>query len=190
MSVSRVHHCIAQIKVAEELSEPPAPKCRCKKFVGITEATLMVKNGEASWIVLTRRIAPCFKACHLCNADPDVKNCANCGGLGQVLGTEVIEEPGTDIVLVSRKPADKKEKKRSSALAAKTPRVATIESEHIVLAYLLNKREAQQRIEEYGRLILDARSFQGTARTPMIGIEPPDDPKTGTGRSHDYGRAI
>lgn len=190
MSVSRVHHCIAQIKVAEELSEPPAPKCRCKKFVGITEATLMVKNGEASWIVLTRRTAPILEVCDLCHADPTMLYCANCGGLGQVLGTEVIEDLGTDIVLVSRKPADKKEKKRSSALAAKTPRVATIESEHIVLAYLLNKREAQQRIEEYGRLILDARSFQGKARTPMIGVEPVDDLKTGTGRRYDYGRTV
>jgi hypothetical protein len=75
----------------------------------------------------------------------------------------VVEDYGDDIVLVSRPPADKEEKKRSSTLAQKTPRVATIEMAHIGKAYSdgltvgyprqwTKKNVARERIEEYGRL--------------------------------------
>jgi hypothetical protein len=72
----------------------------------------------------------------------------------------------------------------------KTPRVATIESEHIERAYVEGVKEAAERIEEYGMLILDARTYVGPNRIPAIKPEPPDDPKTGTGRRYDFGRAI
>lgn len=190
MAISKVHHCNDQIKVAEDRMEPPAKKCRCRKYVSLRVATQMVKDGEASWVVLARKYVPIMEVCSLCKSDPEVKGCANCEGRGKVPGTEVIETEGEDIVLVSRLPADKREKKRSSALAAKTPRVATIEEEHIELAYVYGVKEAAERIEEYGRLILDARMYAGKARTVMIGVEPENDPKTGTGRDYDYGRTV
>ena len=210
MSVSRVHSCIQQIKVAEERLEPPAAKCRCRKYIGIAKATDMVKNGDASFIVTKRIREASDEICHLCNGDKEVKNCANCFGSGREKGTISREDYGNDIVLVSRPPADKTEKKRSSTLAAKTPRVASIESEHIEKAYsdaLMTERvdgkvrkvwvnskpdsqAARDRIEEYGRLILDARTFVGKERIPCIKIEPMNDPKTGTGRDFDFGRAI
>lgn len=202
MSVSRLHYCSGQIKVAERTNEPPAPPCRCRKYIGLSEATRMVKNGEASWVVVKRTQEAVEEICRLCKADPEVKNCANCGGTGKVPGTAVIEDYGNDLVLISTPPADKKEKKRSSALAKKTPRVATVESEHIEHAYSGSLTatkprqwkgdgaEARERIEEYGRLILDARMFVGKDRIPVIKLEPEDNPKTGQGRRFDYGRAI
>lgn len=188
--VSRVHHCIEQIKVAEERIEPPARRCRCRKYVPIAEATAMVKDGEASFIVTKRVREAIEEVCHLCSGDKEVKNCANCFGTGKELGSIVREDYGNDIVLVSRPPADKKEKKRSSALAAKTPRVATIEASHLILAYVLDVKEARDRIEEYGRLILDARTFIGKDRHPAIGVEPSDDIRTRTGRKYDWGTTI
>jgi hypothetical protein len=190
MSVSKLHHCPGQISIAEGTKEPPAPNCRCRKYVGLSEATRMVKNGEASWVILKRTWEPAEAICHLCGADPEIKNCANCNGKGKEPTTAVIEDYGNDLVLISTPPADKKEKKRSSTLAKKTPRVATIEEEHITLAYVLGVKEAAERIEEYGRLILDARMFVGRDRVPIIGIEPEDDKEKGQGRRYDYGRAI
>jgi hypothetical protein len=190
MSVSRVHSCSQQIKVAEGRLEPPSGKCRCRKYIGIKKATEMVKNGEASFIVLKRVWEGADEICRLCAGNKEIKNCANCQGKGVERGTLVREDYGNDIVLVSRPPADKKEKKRSSALSMKTPRVASIEEEHILLAYVYDIKEARERIEEYGRLILDARMFVGKDRIPAIKEEPPDDSKTATGRTYDWGRSI
>lgn len=185
MASSRVHHCINQIKVAEGTLEPPVlTKCRCRKRVTLTEATRMVKNGEASWLVKTREYGTELAICDLCNGGEDVYNCAQCGGTGTQLIESISEDYGNDIVLVSRPPADKTEKKRSSALAAKTPRTATIEANHINLAYCLGNKAAQERIEEYGEL---NRKFLSSL---IVGFEPADDPKTGTGRNFDYGRSI
>ena len=210
MSVSRVHSCPQQIKVAEGRLEPPSGKCRCRKYIGIKKATEMVKNGEASFIVLKRVWEGSNEICRLCAGSKEVKKCANCFGKGTEKGTLVREDYGNDIVLVSRPPADKKEKKRSSALSMRTPRVATVESEHLELAYsgsvgtkIVNGKKtrvwinlrpeaqaAQDRIEEYGRLILDARMFVGPNKIPAIKDEPLNDAKAGTGRDFDYGRAI
>jgi hypothetical protein len=171
---SRVHSCRGQIAIAEGSKEPPAPKCRCRKYIDLAKATEMVKNGDASWVIISRSQEAVQETCRLCSGDPEVKNCANCRGTGKetVIKTDSPRDDSNDIVLVSRVPADKRDKKRSSALAMKTPRVATIEEEHITLAYVLEVKEAAERIEEYGRLILDARMFVGKNRTPAIKIEP------------------
>jgi hypothetical protein len=190
MNKSRLHHCVGQEMVAQGIEEPPARKCRCRKYVSITAATKMVKNGEARWVVIKRSQEIVEEICKLCQADPEVKNCANCGGKGKRPAISVIEEYNNDIVLVSRASVDKKEKKYRPALAMKTPRVPTIESEHILRAYVLGIKESAERIEEYGRLVQDALMFVGKDRHPMIKPEPPDDPKTGTGRKYDWGRAI
>lgn len=190
MAASKVHHCISQEMVSQGIEEPPAAKCRCKKYIGLTVATQMVKNGEARWVVTKRTRGVEEERCRLCNGNLDVKNCALCADSRKVMTHAVIEDYGEDIVLVSRAAVDKAEKKYRPALAMKTPRVATIEEEHIELAYVYEVKEAQERIEEYGRLILDARMFVGKDRVPVITTEPDDDPETGQGREYDYGRAI
>jgi len=155
----------------------------------------MVKLGEASWIVTSRTEEGQEILCRLCHGDPEVKKCANCHGHGKEIANETVEEFGNDLVLVSRPPADKKEKKRSSILSKKTPRTATIEINHIENAYSDGltkayprqwdkKNEARDRIEEYGRLGREVLADL------VKGYEPEDDPDSGTGRNFDYGRSI
>jgi RecJ-like exonuclease len=190
MKDTKVHQCISHEMVSQGLDEPPANRCRCREFISYKEANERVKNGEARWIVTRRERGTHEVVCDLCKADPEVKNCAACGGSGKKTEAVVWETYGKDIVRVSQAAVDKTEKKYRPALAMKTPRVATIESEHIENAYLNENKDAADRIEEYGMLILDARAFVGPNRIPAIGIEPADDPKTGTGRNYDFGRAI
>lgn len=190
MDGSKVHHCISQEMVSQAIEEPPAAKCRCRKYITLQKATDLVNKGEARWVVVKRIRDEIDKICHLCHADPEVKNCANCHGIGTVKKIILRDSYNNDIVLVSRAAVDKTEKKYRPALALKTPRVATIEENHIEMAYVLGIRESAQRIEEYGRLILDARMYAGRDRILQIKPEPKDNPKTGTGRNFDYGRTI
>lgn len=210
MALVRVHTCKSREYVAQGIDDPPADKCRCRKLISKEKAKQKVDEGEARFVVLSRTHEPAEVPCPLCKADAEFKNCANCHGTGRVEIDNVRQEYGDDIVLVSRSAVDKKEKKYRPALAMKTPRVATIESEHVQMAYsgsvdtrMVNGRKtrvwsylepraqaAQDRIEEYGRLILDARMFVGKDRVPIIKAEPNDNPKTGQGREFDYGRAI
>jgi hypothetical protein len=190
MSVSRVHHCISQEYVSQGIEEPPAKKCRCRKFIPYKAADDLVKKGSARWIVTARERGEDKQTCPLCHGDENIKNCANCRGSGTIIVAAVWDTYNNDIVLVSQAAHDKKEKKYRPALAMKTPRVATIEEEHIELAYILGNKEAAERIEEYGRLILDARAFIGLNRLPAIKPEPLDNPATGEGRNCDYGRTI
>jgi hypothetical protein len=210
MSTVRQHSCIGRELVAQGIEDPPAAKCRCRQSISKEKAKKKVDEGEARFVVLSRKYEQVEVPCPLCHADPEFKNCPNCNGTGRVEIDNVREQLGDDIVLVSRAAKDKKERKYRPALAMKTPRVATIESEHCELAYSgsvetktvngkkvrvwvnleAKAKAAQDRIEEYGRLILDARMFVGKDRIPAIGVEPEDDPKKGTGRDCDYGRAI
>ena len=190
MKESRVHHCITQEMVSQGLDEPPAKRCRCREFKSYKKADQMVKNGEARWVVTARERGTDQEICPLCKGDEEVKNCAQCAGIRKITVSAVWEKYGTDIVLVSQAAIDKKEKKYRPALAMKTPRVATIESEHIERAYVECDQDAAARIEEYGRLILDARAFVGKDHIFCIVAEPEDNPATGTGRNYDYGRTI
>ena len=190
MKDSRVHTCISQEMVSQGLEEPPARKCNCRKFISYKRADTKVKNGEARWVVTARERGTQEEVCSMCAASPDVKNCAKCEGKGKYLVPAVWDIYNNDIALTSQSSYDKKEKKYRPALAMKTPRVATIESEHIERADVENVKEAQERLEEYGYLILEARAFIGPDKTPAIKDEPADNPKTGEGRNYDYGRAI
>jgi hypothetical protein len=196
--VSKVHHCTGQINVAEERNEPPAPRCRCRKFVSIDVATAMVDAGEASWVVIKRTRGNADMACEMCIGDKSVTNCAGCKGKGLVNMPVIWDEYNNDIVLVSQLPGDKTEKKRSSVLKKKTPRVATVERAHIERAYVYLKKEAEERIELYGESIvwslqeLGAEVINGhTGEVIMPGkVEPKGDAKKGTGRDYDWGRCI
>ena len=190
MKDSRVHHCISHEMVSQGLDEPPAKRCNCREFIDYKKADEMVKKGEARWIVTARERGTQEVICSLCKGDSEVKNCAGCAGSGKQTVPAVWDTYGKDIVRVSQAAVDAKEKKYRPALAMKTPRVATIESEHIERAYVEGNKDAVARIEEYGRLIIDARAFVGPNRIPAIGVEPENNPKTGEGRDFDYGRAI
>ena len=215
LGISKVHSCAQQVKVAEERCEPPAGKCRCRKLIGLSKATLMVRNGEASWIVLARRYEEVEVPCRMCHGNPELQPCDNCHDKGMTAVTETVETYGDDIVLVSRKPVDRpedapknREKKRTSSLAQKTPRSATIEASHIHRAYVSDEaqteveraqgrrvpkyttsrtspqaaRAARERIEDYGRL---GREFLAGL---IVREEPADNAELGTGRRYDWGR--
>jgi RecJ-like exonuclease len=188
--VSKVHSCHGQEAVVLQEQEPPAKKCRCKQVVTIMEATRLVNIGEAKWVVKQRSRGFRDVICEMCNADPEVRNCARCRGTGKQTESYVEDIPGTDIVYTSSDPVDETERKKRKWLAPKTPRVATIESEHIERAYVEGNKDAQDRIEEYGMLILDARTYVGPKRIPAIKPEPEDNEKTHEGRYYDFGRAI
>lgn len=196
--VSRVHYCVGQINVAEERNEPPAPNCRCRKFISLEKATELVKSGEASWVVVKRTRGLAQVICKLCAGDKSVIKCAFCQGKGLAPEPVVWDEYNNDIVLVSQLPEDKTEKKRTSALKKKTPRVATIEAPHIRNAYLNGNKEAAARIEQYGEMIVMGLQELGAeiinAQTRKVIIEgkrdPENDKKRGIGRDYDYGRTI
>jgi hypothetical protein len=158
---ARVHYCINQIKIAEGTQQPPAKSCRCRKFISTAEADAMVRKGDASWTIISRRELEVEIPCSMCAGDPEVKNCANCQGTGREFAWKRLNSYGNDIVLTSQAPVDNKKgaspTPQSSALAKKTPRVATIEKAHIERAYIYNYKEDQERIEDYGRLTLEAR---------------------------------
>jgi hypothetical protein len=194
--VSRVHHCVGQINVAEGRNEPPAPSCRCRKFVSIERATEFVNAGEVSWVVIKRTRGLAQVVCRLCSGDKSIKNCAGCSGKGLAPEHVVWDEYNNDIVLVSQLPEDKTEKKRSSILKKKTPRVATIEAPHIERAYVYGKKEAQERIEQYGEMIAYELHALGATlkkneKVVLEGkLEPKDDEKRGIGRRYDWGRSL
>jgi len=152
VGVSRLHHCFGQELVAIGMANPPAKRCRCREFISSEEAQALVNRNAACWIVVERLNGIREEPCRLCHGDKEVKNCAMCRGKGTELNVVEEDVKSYDIVLISSKPKDVKEKKYRYAIALKTPRVPTIESKHIIRAYVDGKKEAQMRIEEYGEL--------------------------------------
>lgn len=136
------------------------------------EAEILIKDGEAVYTVVERKLKPFETTCPLCNGDKDVKNCAQCAGAGTIVRQIKIDINGEDIVAIT--------------VALKTPRTPTIESDHIERAYLggYGAEAAAKRIEAYGE------SNRELINSLIVGYEPADDPKTGTGRRYDYGRSV
>lgn len=181
----RWHHCQSQEMVAQGLEEPPAKKCTCRKFIPFKEADKLVKEGSARWVVKARERGHQQEPCPLCGGNKEIKNCARCGGSGEVSAAVVWDTFSEyEIVSVSQASVDKAEKKYRPSLALKTPRVATIEAEHIERAYVEGIQAAADRIEEYGDL---GRQFLSDL---IVGFEPEDDAKKGTGRKWDWGRSL
>jgi hypothetical protein len=199
---SKVHVCVDQWYIAIGNKEPPAKPCRCKKYVDLALAEKFVAAGQALQIVTKRIRQTSDLPCRLCHGDPKIKNCAHCHGKGTEKGIDVDEEYGIDIVL---------------PIAKRTPRVAVVEKEHILRAYVpswvreivasaergtqakkyendaVSPQEAKaaaDRIEEYGRMVRDAMLFIGKNKIPMVVPEPEDNRELGTGRRWDYGRPI
>jgi hypothetical protein len=174
------HQCYFQKYILDGIKDPPKRKqkltCRCRQQVTTQHAQNLIDLGLAAWIVIKRIHTKAELPCYMCKGDASVKNCARCNDTRVIDVNYVRETYGDDIV--------------ATEIAQKTPRAATIERAHIERAYVLDMPEAKERIEDYGLSTLDARAFIGPNRVPMIGVEPPDDPKTGTGRRYDYGRGV
>lgn len=176
---STVHTCHNQ-----HLGENKPLRCTCRKKISLAEATKQVEKGFAQWIIKSQTTTTTKEICLICSNGETKKSCQNCKKSGLVEVSHQVKSFGTDIVLVTAGTADEKGNLvYKPVLALKTPRVATIEAPHIIRAYVYNVIEEQERVEIYGLLTLQARIEMG------IGVEPPDDPKTGTGRNCDYGRS-
>ena len=119
-------------------------KCRCRKLVEYAVANEMVKFGEAMWIVVSRERGMQTVTCPLCGPTDISKSCDVCKGTGVTEVPAVWDTYTEDIVLINH---------RTKTNKVSTPRVATIESEHIERAYVDGVKEAAERIEEYGQLI-------------------------------------
>lgn len=177
--LSTEHSCFSQ-----HLNEPKPKRCRCRKKLTLADATKQVEKGVAQWVVLSQTTAKVKETCHICANDILKKGCQNCQGTGEVERDHVHTTHETDIVLVTTGCVDDDGNMvHKPVKALKTPRVATIEEEHIIRAYVQGYPEEQERIEEYGLMTLESRIEM------KIGVEPADDPKTGTGRNCDYGRS-
>lgn len=152
--------------------------------MSLAEATEMVAKGFAQWIILSQTVITGKEICPICLNEAVRKNCQNCKGLGEIEKSYPTNTYGSDIVLVTTGSEDDDGKMVYRPVTAKqTPRVATIERPHIERAYVQNDKDEQERIEAYGLMTLEARIEMG------IGIEPPDDLTTGTGRRYDTGRS-
>jgi hypothetical protein len=144
----------------------------------------MVEKGFAQWLILGQTTVTGKEICSICLDDKIKKGCQHCRGTGQVEKSYPINTYGSDIVLVTTGSLDDDEQMvYKPILAQKTPRVATIEKAHIERAYVQNDKDEQERIEFYGLMTLESRIEMG------IGVEPSDDPETGTGRKYDTGRS-
>jgi hypothetical protein len=214
MIVSKIHSCRGQEAVVLEEKEPPAPKCNCRRKITVAEATAIVKRGEAKWIVKSRKRGVRLVACSHCKGGTEIKICAKCSGTGKQEETYVEDIPGTDIVYTSADSVDESEKKKRKWLAPKTPRVATVESKHIVRAYVDKVPEAAKRIDQYGLLIVKEQlrmlaegltneefdaawaeyaGLDDDCRGHLlvqIRMEPDNNAARGEGRDYDFGRTI
>jgi hypothetical protein len=200
MRLAKVHSCQRQERIARGKADPPAKACRCNKFVSYEEANEMVEAGDALWVIVEVEHGTVNVPCRFCRETEDTKTCEQCHGTGEETKFHAWAKyhPNGDIVLA-----------RHASKNASTPRVPTIEAEHIVYAYVNEDPKAAARIEEYGKLTLEARIWPGPSvckhnpkftcdrcglpkgtRINVIGVEPPDNPKTGEGRKYDFGRAI
>ena len=213
MKVKMHSGCIGQELVALQKEEPPAPRCFCRKLIEFDEADARVKAGSAKWVVTKRTRGVIEVDCPLCPGMTDIekKTCAQCKGTGKVMEAKVWEDYNNDIVEMSTKSIDEREKKYRLNTRGKTPRVATIEGKHILRAVVSGLKYASDRIEEYGRMIQEARAFvgpptcchrddvfcerckpggRGPGQIPTILPEPVDDLEKHQGRKYDMGDPI
>lgn len=205
MSVSRVHYCNNQIQMAveEDRLEAPKGKCRCRRYIPISEATQVVERGDATWAV-TKRTQVLEDVCRLCGGDPEVVNCAGCRGTGKQAVNGVLEEYGTDIVLVSRPELDEKKRKHRMILikrmadrklpAIKTPRTPTIESKHILRAYVPdNIKDMVAAVDRVHSGVWDNENDNGSSNAPLMYVRERTSPAMraqAAQRIEDYGEMI
>ncbi len=115
--------------VALEKREPHLKKCSCRKLVSYFDADLMVKWGEAKWVVTARERGSEERICKLCQGGELKSNCDVCKGTGKMQVAVVWNTYSRDIVLLAH---------RTKSSRVSTPRVPTVESKHILRAYVSN----------------------------------------------------
>src|SRR5882672_5344814 len=123
MKPSKVHTCVFQEQVAMDKKEPNvAKKCKCQQVIEYKEANDRVKWGEALWVVTKRERGAEERICTHCHGD-DPRSCDKCKGTGKINVGVVWDTYNGDIVLVNH---------RTKTNRISTPKVPTIESEHIL----------------------------------------------------------
>lgn len=167
MRESRVHTCLHQEMVALEKREPRLKKCRCRRYVTYADADLMVKWGEAKWVVTARERGSEERVCKLCQGGDQKSTCDVCKGTGKMNVAVVWNTYGRDIVLLAH---------RTKSSRVSTPRVPTIESKHILRAYVSNDSRmmvgaAQNSVGEWVEDINDAVG-QGTRFQHLENVSP------------------
>jgi hypothetical protein len=147
--------CYDQERVAKGELEPPAPKCQCKKLIDYAKANELVRHGDAMWVVTKRTRVDVEVDCTMCSvmSDTEKKTCAGCKGTGKIQERRAIDSYNNDIVLTSQRASDPRDRSEKYYTQPQTPRVPTIEEEHIVFAYVEEWKDALQRIKEYASMI-------------------------------------
>lgn len=157
---------------------PLSPKkCRCRQFVTLAEAAAEVALGVAQYTVVVDKFVEVEDTCSICaNVDNLRKSCQACGGTGVSKTVKVLTVRGEDIIRTVS------EDGRSKTVTTQVKKSPTIEKAHIERAAEGNTEE-QARIEAYGA------SNKDFLLSLISGYEPENNPKTGTGRDYDWGRA-
>lgn len=157
---------------------PLSPKkCRCRQFVSASEAATEVALGLAQYVIASEKIVEIDEACPICTADEAlVKFCQACKNTGLVKVSRTVIILGTDIIRTVSLDGNR------NTLTTQVKKSPTIEKAHIERAYVDGNKVEQLRIEAYGA---SARDFINDL---IVGLEPEDDRKKGTGRTYDYGR--
>lgn len=187
-----LHQCLYQMRVLLGINTPdPYRRCSCRQYLSDDAGEGLVDEGLAQCIINSTDVIEEIVPCRLCGADPSVKNCAACKGLGTTIKAHRVHKRGTDLV---------------ANLAKQTPRAQTIEKAHVERSFdgkTKRSKEERARMEVYNELTLAVRVelgaelARGTSRYDPFKVvliegnpEPEDNPKLGSGRRYDYGRAI
>jgi hypothetical protein len=127
-------------------------------LLDLTAARTEVQQGRAQWVKVNENDVVIPKTCPMCGNDDTLKkSCLKCLWTGTVLETVIVPVYGTDIVLSSeveiREEKGVKREISRTAIAKRTPRVATIEKAHMERAYLFGGDQTErERIEAYGEM--------------------------------------
>jgi hypothetical protein len=238
MSECRVHSCIFQQRVVAKKAQPsPLRRCPCRRVVSQVEADQLVKWGEADLLVVAREKKTVSKSCKICDGGDTKTSCSFCEKTGKMLVTDINEVYGRDIVLKAHRTKTNRvstprvptiEAKHilrayvsneSRAIVAAAARTVTEDEADLddtgrysftPLGYVspAQKEQAQQRIDEYGLMVLEARAKYVSGEEPkskriahkpgtlIVGYENGNPVYNKNwwweveGRDADYGRAI
>lgn len=215
MNECRVHSCVFQQGVVAQRSAPnPHRSCSCRRVASQAEADDLVRWGEATHMVLAREKKELEKPCDVCAGGDFKTSCDSCNKTGKKIEVKINNVYGQDLVLVAH---------RTKTNRVSTPRVPSIEEKHILRAnvskevvetvesvlyglvhvrvgYSNNKEQeyAQERIEEYGRMVaMSLNEIGAQVEVRITGkaekgqrIIHSGKPEPVGGREKDYGRAI
>lgn len=226
MSQVRVHSCVFQQRVVEQKAEPnPHRSCNCRRLATQIEADELVRWGEASRLVLARERKELEKPCDVCAGGEFKSSCTACKKTGKKAEVKINNVHGRDIVLVAhRTKTNRVSTPRVPTIEAKhilrayvsRESVKTVEAVanlsedalddditnfvHVRLGYGSDKEQqyAQERIEEYGRMVaMSLKELGAQVEVVITGnagkgqrvIHPGKTEPVG-GREKDWGRAI